>query len=129
MMTVIRCPSRSEVCDNSEFYDLRSLHTFKVDDYPPGYPRLAAILNSDPNFPVYRRFGTLHHRVILYRQQQLVKLERRLNDLDNKDANDNPYRLQSLEWDHEDALILNQESSEREKLIEEIDERLKHYGR
>jgi hypothetical protein len=86
-------------------------------------------LNSDPNFPVYRRFGTLHHRVILHRQQELAKLERRLNDLDKKDANDYPYRLQSLEWDHEDADALNQECSEREKLIEEIDERLKHYGR
>ena len=104
-------------------------YTFKVDDYPQGYPRLAAFLNSDPNFPVYRRFGTLHHRVILHRQQELAKLERRLNELDKKDAIDNPHRLQSLAWDHEDAETLNQESSEREQLIDEIDERLKHYGR
>ena len=86
-------------------------------------------MNSDPNFPVYRSFGTLHHRVILHRQQELAKLERRLNDLDKKDANDYPNRLQSLEWDHEDAETLNQGCSEREKLIEEIDEKLKHYGR
>jgi hypothetical protein len=52
-----------------------------------------------------------------------------LNDLDKKDANEFPYRLQSLEWDHEDAVALNQGTSERENLIEEIDERLKHYGR
>jgi len=104
-------------------------YIFKVDDYPQGYPRLAALLNSDPNFPVYRRFGTLHHRVILHRQQELTKLERRLNELDKKDANDHPHRLQSLQWDHDDGVALNQESSEREQLIDEIDERLKHYGR
>lgn len=102
--------------------------TSEVDQYPRGYPRLAAFQRSDPDFAVYRRFNTLHQRVILHRQQELVKLERQLNDLDRTDARETPYRLASLEWDHEDALQQGKEQSEREDIINKIEIKLKNYG-
>lgn len=99
-----------------------------VDEYPKGYPRLAAVQASDPNWPVYRRFKTLHHRIILHRQQELVKLEQQLNRLDRKDAEENHHRLGSLQWDHEEAVQEGKERSEREEIIEKIDTKLKEYG-
>lgn len=102
--------------------------SIKVDDYPQGYPRLAAVLQCDPNFPVYRRFKTLRHRVILHRQQELVQLERQLNDLDREDAEHRPYRIRSLEWDHQVATREGKSRSEREEIIDEIDSKLKQYG-
>src|SRR5215469_11608832 len=35
---------------------------------PEGYPRLAAFLDSDENFMVYRRFGYLQSRLLLEKQ-------------------------------------------------------------
>lgn len=89
---------------------------------------MAAIQASDPNWPVYRRFKTLHHRIILHRQQELVTLERQLNELDRKDAEQYPYRLGSLKVDHEDAIEEGKERSEREEIIDKIDMKLKDYG-
>lgn len=100
----------------------------KVDDYPKGYPRLAAFLQSDPNFEIYRRFRMLRHRIILHRQQELMKLEQKLNELDLNDAEKHPNRLQSLEWDHEDAVGEGKLRSEREEIIDAIDSKLKDYG-
>jgi len=99
-----------------------------VDDYPQGYPQLAAYLNLDPNFPVYRRFGTMRHRVMLHRQIELMKLEQKLNEMDKADWNDHRYRIQSIRKDHENATKEGKERSEREELLNEIEAKLQHYG-
>jgi len=102
--------------------------TFVVDDYPPGYPQLAAFLNLDPNFPVYRRFGTLRHRLMVHKEVELMKLEQNLNEMDKADWTERRHRLQSIRRDHEDATKEGKEQSEREKLIDEIDKKLERYG-
>ena len=100
----------------------------QVDEYPEGYPNLAAWQQSDPNFLVYRRFGTLRHRLILHRQQELAKLERRLNDHDQEQAKQKPTLLKSLEWDHAAAVKKGNPRSYRAEMIDEIDQKLEHYG-
>lgn len=57
-----------------------------VEDYPDGYPRLAAVMNSDNDFTMFRRFGTLHMRNLLHLQVELSVLEQKLKELDNADA-------------------------------------------
>lgn len=101
----------------------------KVDDYPEGYPKLAAFLSSDPGFPVYRGFGLLLHRLLLYLQHELSKLEQRLNELDRDDAANNPHRLQSLDWDHEDAMQEGKQRSEREEVICKLRPLFVQYGK
>lgn len=49
-----------------------------VEDYASGYPKLAAFFDSDDQFSVYRRFGYLHSRLLLYKQDELRELEDRL---------------------------------------------------
>ncbi|KAH8655983.1 hypothetical protein BGZ60DRAFT_435101 [Tricladium varicosporioides] len=54
----------------------------KIDNYPRGYPQFAALINADPAFAVFRRFGTLRARSLLYKQDELVEMEAQLNELD-----------------------------------------------
>jgi hypothetical protein len=88
---------------------------------PEGYPRLAAFLDSDENFMLYRRFGFLHARLLLYKQDELRRLEMELDNMDQTDAKENPIILQSRRKD--DA-----EVGERKKLLQTIDLKLKEYG-
>jgi hypothetical protein len=93
-----------------------------VTSYPLGYPSWAAYQNSDPTFRVYKRFGTLRNRVILYRQQELAKLEEQLNALDIEDNEKYNHRIRSLRKDTADP------DSKRMVLIDQIDSKLEHYG-
>jgi hypothetical protein len=70
-----------------------------VKDFPKGYPQLAAFLNSDDNFAVFRRFGNLSARALVQLQVDLTELEKKLHDLDDADALDPvmSYRLRGFE--------------------------------
>ena len=57
-----------------------------VDEFPDGYPNLAAFQSSDEYFAVYRRFGYLQSRLLLDKQDQLRILENELDTLDAKDS-------------------------------------------
>jgi hypothetical protein len=66
-----------------------------------------------------RRFGVLHARVLLYRQDELADLERRLAQIDHEDSLNEEGRqfLSSREMDEE----------HRQDLVDEIDRKLKAY--
>jgi Family of unknown function (DUF6594) len=79
-----------------------------VDSHPEGLPRLAAFQNSADNVYVFRRFGWVHTRLLLSLQVEITTLEKRLRELDDKDAEDGSttgYRLRTTEhhegWDSE----------------------------
>ena len=81
---------------------------FLVDDYPNGWPRLAAFQNSANNFLIFRRFGLMHCRQLLRLQGEITLLEKRLLELDREGAADGSKTasgLTSLEyqsdWDWE----------------------------
>lgn len=94
-----------------------------MDDYQIGYPRWAAFQNSDPTFRVYKRFGTLRNRLLLYRQFELWELEEELRSLDEKDHQLNNFKTRSLMIDGADT------ESKRVKLMDQIETKLKQYGR
>ncbi|KAL9121480.1 MAG: hypothetical protein Q9187_001958 [Circinaria calcarea] len=56
-----------------------------MDEYLPGYGKLAAIEDCDPNFLIYRKFGWLHNRVLLHYQDELAEYEEQLEDIDRFD--------------------------------------------
>jgi hypothetical protein len=70
---------------------------------------------------LYRRFGFLQARLLLYKQDELRRLEMELDNMDQTDAKENPIILQSRRKD--DA-----EVGERKKLLQTIDLKLKEYG-
>ncbi|KAL2042162.1 hypothetical protein N7G274_005350 [Stereocaulon virgatum] len=57
-----------------------------LSEFESGYSRLAAFEDCDPNFLIYRKFGWLHNRVLLYHQDELQKLEQELEQLDKWDS-------------------------------------------
>jgi hypothetical protein len=52
---------------------------------PLGYPRLAEYLGEHPNFALFRRFGALSSRNLLYYQAELLELKEELEDLERRD--------------------------------------------
>jgi hypothetical protein len=66
---------------------------------------------------VFRRFGTLRARSLLYKQDELVEMEARLNELDATER-----RQVYLSSRRRDS------SDERKKLVQSIDKALIEYG-
>ncbi len=83
-------------------------------------------MNCDENFLICRKYGFLRSRVLLYRQDELSKLEKQLTDMDDEDADACPDRicprLMSRKTDESG-------DDERKTLIQTIDDKLKEYGK
>ena len=93
---------------------------FIVEQCPEGYPRLAALLDCDENFMLYRRFGFLQARILLNKQDELRELEKDLDRMDKVDERKDPEVLRSREKDAA--------SSERRKnLLYNIEQKFKEY--
>jgi hypothetical protein len=92
-----------------------------VEACPEGYPRLAAFLDSDENFMLYRRFGILQSRILLYKQDELRALEAELFEMDERDAQTRARKLKSRERDDADC-------EDRKILIEKITKAFSEYG-
>ncbi|EPS44799.1 hypothetical protein H072_1222 [Dactylellina haptotyla CBS 200.50] len=53
--------------------------------FAPGYPSTAAIMSTDPELSIYRRFDRLNTRNFLYYQAELMYLEAEMDKLDEED--------------------------------------------
>ena len=93
----------------------------EVDDYPIGYPKLAAMEDLDPNFMITRRFGWLHMRLLLHLQDEITELEATLQAMDKLNADTDPLRLVSRRRDEGF-------DNKRKDLLQTIDEKLIQYG-
>ncbi|TVY81623.1 hypothetical protein LSUE1_G004824 [Lachnellula suecica] len=95
-----------------------------VERYPEGYPRISAYIDSDSGSTLFRRFGVLHARILLYKQVELTELEAQLDKLDKEDeaSEENKWRLgHSLDTN---GGYLNED---RKALVEEIDKKMEEY--
>ncbi|KAF2472523.1 uncharacterized protein BDR25DRAFT_366519 [Lindgomyces ingoldianus] len=107
--------------------------------YLEGFPSLSALLASDPDLQVYRRFNRLASRNLLYLQAEILDLETRLNDFDAEDleiANAEEdgggwmeVKLNARCWEifREKAEQGEEKERERMRLIREIRERMAEY--
>jgi hypothetical protein len=89
-----------------------------VESHRQGYPRLAAFMNNDSNFVVFRAFGRLHARILLHKQDEIIELEQTLMQLDN--GEDTAYYLSSRRHD------LN---TERRGILMKLETKLVEYGK
>ncbi|KAL8675176.1 MAG: hypothetical protein Q9168_000429 [Polycauliona sp. 1 TL-2023] len=113
---------RHDTTDDEDSDDYKVEQIVKsLDNYIVGYPKLAAFANADPSFLIYRKFGWLHNRLLLYLQDEIVALEYKLNKLDQQTfANDNEVKLKSRRED-----FLNPGS--RRDTVRQIADKLKEY--
>jgi hypothetical protein len=101
------------------------MHQNLVEEYPNGYPRTSAYLNSDVGSALFRRFGTLHSRALLYKQHELTELEARLDKLDRDDEEKEETRWRNS---HSINCENGEGNEERKALLEEIIKKLEEYG-
>jgi len=96
---------------------------------PPGYPRLASRMETRPETAIFRRFGGLRSRLLLYKQAELIDLETQLCNLERSNSQDEKHSSYNRDYM---SMIKKQESEERSKaqiaLLETISQKLKDYG-
>jgi hypothetical protein len=93
----------------------------KVNDHAKGYPNLAAFLDSDEGFAVYRRFGYLQSRILLRKQEELRVLEESLQKTEQKILDEDS-----------DALCYNKlfctQATKHEEILDNIEKAYCSYG-
>ena len=89
-----------------------------LEDYPQGYPRLAAFLALDRDFTVFKRFDYLHMRSLLEQQDELAELQERLDRCDDAE----PIRL-GLSSRRQDG------NPERRELLRQVTAKLQEYDK
>lgn len=121
----VHAPSATERAQAQR--EIKQTITKSLQEYPKGYPLLAAFQSSESSWSIYRAFNYLHSRVILELQDELRVLEEQLSDLDEIDhLCGNTDRLQSRSVELEEAKK-EQTDSERLGLIAKIREKLVNY--
>jgi hypothetical protein len=95
-----------------------------VEDHAEGYPRISAYINSDEDTVLFRRFGTLTARSLLYKTVEITALEEKLKKMDNEDglADNNSWKNK-----HSTSYNGGYMNLERKALMEEIDRKLASY--
>lgn len=86
-----------------------------------GYSRLAAFLDSDENFMIYRRFGYIQSRLLLEKQDELRMLEDKLDILDREMYNQRDGDVTTRDLPSDIA-------APRKELIQRIEEAFCGYG-
>ena len=100
-----------------------------VENYPSGYPRVAAFIDSDENFMIYRRFGVLHSRIILQKQDELREIEESLVSLDNQDYLGSEQARECLKSRSKDERRTDSgEQGSRRLLLEKAEKKALEYG-
>ncbi|TVY21064.1 hypothetical protein LARI1_G001244 [Lachnellula arida] len=118
---IVMIPTRDDCNPSSTANGAADDKTENVDNCPAGYPRLAALLDSDENFLLYRRFGYLQARLLLHKQDQLRELEVELNDWDKIDEVRAPRWLRSREMG-------DVKNTKRKELLEHIEKMFLEYS-
>lgn len=100
-----------------------------------GYPRQAAFADSDDSFMIYRRFGYIHSRLLLNKQDELRELEANLHDMDLIDASSEEGALclksRQLDEERNDIQGLGPRRAllgPRRALLEKIEQKTLQYG-
>lgn len=94
-----------------------------MDEYPEGFPQLAALISCDVDLAMHRSFKYCHSRVLLHLEVQITELEKDLYKLDKKDEAD-PEREHRLRWTEHEA----DWDTEQVKLLGKLISKLKEYG-
>ncbi|KAH7413463.1 hypothetical protein BKA64DRAFT_771575 [Cadophora sp. MPI-SDFR-AT-0126] len=96
-----------------------------IESYAPGWPRYAAFLNSQHNFPAFRIFGQMRLEVLIDRQAELQSLEKKLFEQNHSDAvsgSGHEWRLQMSESGFE-----NSTDATRRELLNTIEQKFLVY--
>ena len=94
-----------------------------MNESPKGYPNVAAFIDSDESLTIYRRFGFLQARLLLNKQEELRRLEVKLERIEAMLSEDER-TFSSLEVHGDPSLV-----EERGELLIEIETKFCAYSR
>lgn len=109
-------------------------HFPSVSEHQKSYRSLSIFLDSDENFKIYRRFGYLHARLLLRKQDEIRRLEAELDGLDDLDEAEDAPNKQRARSRTVDIVAEKRELAEdpnlrtRTVVLDEIEEKLAAYG-
>ena len=111
----------------------KELPAIPLDKLVAGYPKLAGRMGLSPELAIFRRFGGLNVRTLLYMQAELVYLENELQkcELDDSHAASQDYRSRYRRnwfWLKESVQHPEGVQSRQVRLVLEIKEKLKEYS-
>lgn len=76
-----------------------NLLIFSTDrNYPDGWPRVAAFMESSDSFGIFRKFGQCHTRLLISHMSNITDLETELHEIDKRDelgGKDTEWRLKN----------------------------------
>ncbi|KIW01448.1 uncharacterized protein PV09_07206 [Verruconis gallopava] len=102
--------------------------TRSLESCPSGYPQLSCFLSSESGFSLYRAFGYLHSRVLLQLQDELVALEKELDDLDRADeAEGRNQNLKRRRYDERRPRDAEDGFRPRKQILADIHQKLLEY--
>ena len=93
-----------------------------MESFPDGYPRFAALMDSDINTRQYRRFGLIRNRILLHKQDQIAELSAMLSDVDKADEMSHPERLSCRRYDEKLG-----DESRRLQILQSLEKSLEEY--
>ena len=99
----------------------KPLHT--VADRPEGYPWFAEFINRSEDRLIFRQFGYLRCRLLLYTQQELSELEAQLEYMDHRDRTKCDIALRSRHLDEN-----RNKPQWRQELFEKVKIKLHEYS-
>jgi hypothetical protein len=103
--------------------------TCSVHELADGFPQLAAFLDSDDGFMIYRRFGFLHTRILLWKQDELREIEQSLEQMDREDARGDEDARRCLKSREDDICRTDRQGrSKRHELLQNGEKIIKEYG-
>jgi hypothetical protein len=101
------------------------------EDYVPGFPSLAAFIASDRDKTtlIFKRFDRLAARNLLHLQSELARLQKQLDNLDEKDGSNMNQKQCLRNWDDfMSAVEGGTFQKERFELSERIRQTMKDYS-
>ncbi|TGO71716.1 hypothetical protein BELL_0539g00090 [Botrytis elliptica] len=114
--------------------ELRKPHVRSLSEHQKSYRSLSIFLDSDENFKIYRRFGYLHSRLLLRKQDEIRRLEMELDELDDLDeAEDAPDKRRARSRNADIAAERKELAEDptlrtRTIVLDEIEAKLAAYG-
>jgi hypothetical protein len=93
------------------------------EDFPVGFPQLAAFMKSDDDMAMARSFDQVHFRILLQLQVELTQLESAVHELDKSDEENEAMRYRLMKTYKEGWDI------EKPNLIDEMKKKTKEYGK
>ena len=88
---------------------------------------MSVFMDSDEAFAMYRRFGSLHARVLLYKQDELRRLESDLRTMDVQDSKSQAGERKLISW-HKDCRSSAGDKKTRQSLMRTIEQKTTEYG-